>query len=117
VTSSISATRTQLTVRRHGRQLWRVTAFDSRATVADLEVVRLNRVEWRVSDLALATGDPLRLMGYIERLARDEFEVLWLRPPLGWSYVSSFGSALAALADRSRFDGVIDARRAARTSN
>ena len=102
-----------LTVRRVGRRLWRVQESDSRASVAVLHVVRLNRAEWRICDTARDEGDPLRLLGYIERLRRDEYEVLWLVPPVGWSYVSSFGSALAALGDRSRFDGEIVARRAA----
>ena len=101
-----------LTVRRVGRHLWRVQEAGTRSSVAVLEVIRLNRSEWRVSDSARSDGDPLRLLGYIERLSRDEYEVLWLVPPLGWSYVSSYGSALAALGDRSRFDGQIVARRA-----
>ncbi len=104
-------------MRRLGRHFWRVGEAGSRATAAALEVIRLNRAEWRVSDLALPGGDPLRLLGYVERLARDEYEVLWIKPPLGWSYVSSFGGALAALADRRRFTGEIVARRAPRTSN
>ena len=114
VTTFISAPSTAgtLIVKRAGRRLWRVQESDSRASVALLHVVRLNRAEWRICDTARDEGDPLRLLGYIERLARDEYEVLWLVPPRGWSYVSSFGSALAALGDRSRFDGEIVARRA-----
>ena len=112
--TSVSAPATSavgLTARRAGRRLWLVRDPGSRATVASLEVVRLNRVEWRISDTARRGGDPLRLLGYVERLAREEYELLWLVPPMGWSYVSSLGSALVALADRRRFDGEIVARR------
>lgn len=101
-----------LPVRRIGRQLWQVQEPGTRASVAVLEVIRLNRTDWRISDTASDLDDPRRLLGYVERLARDQYEVLWIAPPLGWSYVSSFGRALAALADRTRFDGPIIARRA-----
>ena len=114
VNASVSVpkgTPSALTAKRAGLQLWRVQESNSRAPVATLEVVRLNRVEWRVSDTERADGDPLRLLGYVERLAREEYELLWLVPLMGWSYVGSLGSALVALADRSRFDGEIVARR------
>lgn len=101
-----------LTARRVGRRLWRVEEAGTRTSVAVLEVIRLNHKEWRISDTTRDDGDPLRLLGYIERLARDQYEVLWLVPPLGWSYVNTYWRALTALADRSRFDGEIVARRA-----
>ena len=76
-----------------------------------LEVIRLNRTAWRISNSSISQGDPDRLLGYIERLSSDRFEVLWLGAPISWAYVTSFEVALAAVADRSHFSGIIEPER------
>lgn len=76
-----------------------------------LEVIRLNRTAWRISNSSISQGDPDRLLGYIERLSSDRFEVLWLGAPISWAYVTSFEVALAAVADRSQFSGIIEPER------
>jgi len=76
-----------------------------------LEVIRLNRTAWRISNSSISQGDPDRLLGYIERLSSDRFEVLWLGAPISWAYVTSFEVALAAVSDRSHFSGIIEPER------
>ena len=56
-------------------------------------------------------SDPARIMGFIERLAHDRFEVLLMVAPTGWAYVDSFGYALVAFSDRSRFEGKLESQR------
>lgn len=75
------------------------------------EVIRLNRTAWRISNSSISQGDPDRLLGYIERLSSDRFEVLWLGAPISWAYVTSFEVALAAVSDRSHFSGIIEPER------
>lgn len=53
------------------------------------------------------------LLGYVERLKRDRFEVLWVAEPIGWAYVESFDDALATIGDRAGFAGEIRVRREA----
>jgi len=76
-----------------------------------LEVVRLEHANWRISNSLLDAGEPTRVMGFIERLDHELFEVLLLVPPTGWAYVESFGHALAAFSDRERFDEEVAAQR------
>ena len=76
-------------------------------TTAGLEVIRLDRTGWRISNSFITEGVPGRLLGYIERLDRDRYEVLWIAAPISWAYVDSFELALAAVADRPHFSGVI----------
>jgi hypothetical protein len=73
---------------------------------AHLEVVRLGRHDWRVSDNTLEQGDPARLLGFIERLKRGYFEVLWISDPPEWAYTVSLATAVAALAGADSFVGV-----------
>lgn len=77
-----------------------------------LEVLRLDHNDWRVSDARVDVGDFDRIVGYIERLGPWRYEVLWVRATPGWAYVRSFDLAVAAVADREHFDGVIQAERA-----
>jgi hypothetical protein len=72
-----------------------------RTPFASLEVVRLGRTEWRISD----TSEPERLLGYIERQRPRRFEVLWMTDPMRWGYAESFGEALVAFGDSARFTG------------
>lgn len=74
---------------------------------SDLEVLRLARKEWRVSDTRFKDGEPDRLLGFIERLSRFHYEVQWVGHTPGWAYMRSFDLALAALASRGEFDGTI----------
>ena len=76
-----------------------------------LEVIRLDRTGWRISNSSIGQGDPQRLLGYIERLHSDRFEVLWLCAPISWAYVSSFEVALAAVADRAHYSGIVEPER------
>ena len=78
---------------------------------AGIEVIRLNRTAWRISNSFIDEGDPDRLLGYIERLESDRYEVLWLAAPVSWAYVDSFELALAAVADRPHFSGIIEPER------
>ena len=59
---------------------------------AGLEVVRLSRTDWRVSERNV----PEQLLGYIERQRADRYEVLWMTDPMHWGYAGSFEEALAA---------------------
>ena len=80
-------------------------------TATLLEVVRLDRTSWRISDSSIDASDPARIMGFIERLASDRFEVLLLVLPTGWAYVDTFGHALMAFSDRPRFEGQLEPQR------
>lgn len=76
-----------------------------------LEVIRLDRTGWRISNSFIKDGVPGRLLGYIERLDRDRYEVLWIAAPISWAYVNSFELALAAVADRLQFNGIVEPER------
>jgi len=78
---------------------------------AGIEVIRLNRTAWRISNSSIDEGDPGRLLGYIERLESDRYEVLWLAAPVSCAYVDSFELALAAATDRPHFSGIIEPER------
>ena len=65
-----------------------------------LELFRLTRTDWRVSDARVEPSEPRRLIGYIERLDRDRYEALWIADPIGWAYVTTMSEAIAAFADR-----------------
>lgn len=73
-----------------------------------IEVIRLNRTNWRISKSSIDQSDSGRLLGYIERLDSDRYEALWLVAPMSWAYVESFELALAAVIDRPRFSGIIE---------
>lgn len=73
---------------------------------AALEVVRLGRTEWRVSE-----ASDRALLGFIERQRRDRFEILWMSEPLRWGYATTFDSALVAFGDTPNFTGEISPRR------
>lgn len=70
-----------------------------------LEVIRLEHSSWQISNAAMDASDPTRIMGFIERLDEDRFEVRLLVSPIGWAYVENFGLAVVAFADRARFVG------------
>jgi hypothetical protein len=76
-----------------------------------MDVAQLDRSSWRISDPNADERDPSRLLGYIERLERGRYEVLWLGAPMAWAYVDSFDAALAAVVDRAGFAGVIESQR------
>ena len=71
-----------------------------------LEVVRIGRADWRVSDARREAGDTERLLGFVERLGRARFEVVWMSDPLRWAYVATLPAAVAALRDRDEFPGL-----------
>ncbi|NYF09015.1 hypothetical protein HDC94_000171 [Leifsonia sp. AK011] len=81
------------------------------ATSVPLEVIRLDHSSWRISNSLIDPADHARIMGFIERLERDRFEVLLLTPPTGWAYVESFGLALSAFTNREHFQGEIEGQR------
>lgn len=72
-----------------------------------LEVDRLERGTWRVSDPEIDEYDSRRIVGYIERLSLHHFEVMWLAPPISWAYLGTFKLALAAISDRAVYGGVV----------
>jgi hypothetical protein len=78
-----------------------------RASFPSLEVVKLGRTEWRISDAA----EPMRLLGFIERQRAGRFEVVWMSDPMRWGYADSFDAALLAFGDSARFTGEIAANR------
>lgn len=80
-------------------------------TSIPLEVIRLDHSSWRISNSLIDPSDPARIMGFIERLERDRFEVLLLTPPTGWAYVDTFGLALSAFTNREHFEGEIEGQR------
>ena len=76
-----------------------------------IEVIRLNRTAWRISNSSIDQGDSGRLLGYIERLANDRYEGPWLAAPISWAYVASFELALAAVTYRPHFRGIMGPER------
>ena len=86
-------------------------ARSSSKTNPGIEVIRLDRTGWRISNSSIDQGDSSRLLGYIERLDSDRYEVLWLAAPISWAYVGSFELALAAVIDRPHFSGIIEQER------
>lgn len=78
-----------------------------------LEVVRLGRSEWRVSE----ASDGAALLGYIERQRSGRFEIVWMTDPMRWGYTTTFDDALVVFADNSRFTGEIVAQRAEDTAS
>ncbi len=71
-----------------------------------LEIVRLGRAEWRISDARVDGPGSARLLGYVERLLRHRYEVVWMTDPIRWGYVETFDEAIAAFVDSSRFGGI-----------
>ncbi len=78
------------------------------ASTTQLDVVRVDRRCWRVSDPSIVASDHRRLTGFIERLDHDRYEVLWSGAPIGGAYVASFALALGALADRTDSGGATE---------
>jgi hypothetical protein len=84
----------------------------SRAGIPDwLKIVRLDRVDWRVSDARLEVVGDNGLLGYIERIHAGRWEILWMADPLRWAYEDSFDSAIHAFSESVRFGGTILAER------
>ena len=76
-----------------------------RSTPDWLEVIRIGRKDWRVSDTRREVGDAARLLGFIERISRDRYEVLWMTEPLRWAYLPTMSAAIEAFSDSLRFTG------------
>src|ERR1700722_13318009 len=76
-----------------------------------LEVIRLGRSDWRVSDGRGLVGDPGRLLGYVERLGPRRFGGVGMGEPVRWGYVDSLGGALVGIAEPRHFTGTIEPRR------
>lgn len=74
-----------------------------------VSVIRLDRGEWRVSDVA----NPDQVLGYIERQQSGRFEVMWMTDPIRWGCAESFDAALVAFGDSARFTGDVFDQRAA----
>ena len=101
----------QLLVERVGPKAWQVSESTARTTIAALEVIALGGSRWRISDSTVNEHDPRWLLGYVERLEYDKYEVLWLAAPVTWAFVASFEDALAAVADRTQATGAIQPQR------
>ncbi|GGL03204.1 hypothetical protein GCM10007382_23800 [Salinibacterium xinjiangense] len=100
----------QLQVERVGLKSWQVSDSIARTAIAVLEVIPLDGSRWRISDSMVNERDPCWLLGYVERLEHDKYEVLWLAAPVTWAFVASFEDALAAVADRTQVTGAIQAQ-------
>lgn len=72
-----------------------------RSPFESIDVHRLGRSEWRISDAA----DPDSVLGFIERQASDRFEIVLMSDPVHWAYAESFESALVAFGDSGSFGG------------
>lgn len=94
-----------------GKQSWRVRQDAPGGLARVLEVVRIDRTSWRISSTPIEEGELPRLLGFVERLDRDRFEVLWLADHITWAYVTTFDEALAAVADPEGFGGSIETHR------
>lgn len=70
-----------------------------------LEVVRLGRTDWRVSDSRIESADPSRLVGFIEKLSNSRFELVWMTYPVRWGYAHTLSAALGGMAEGARFAG------------
>ena len=101
----------QLLVEWVGPQSWQVSDSTARTVIASLEVICLGGSRWRISDSTVNEHDSRWLLGYVERLEQDKYEVLWLAAPVAWAYVSSFEDALAAVADRTQLCGAVQPQR------
>ncbi len=51
------------------------------ASDSSLHIVRLGKSDWRVCDVQ---GE---LLGYIERLNQERYQVVWMTDPMNWGYV------------------------------
>ena len=83
----------------------RAHSAERRAIPGWLEVIRLRRGEWRISDLRVDTTDSARLLGYVEKLVGNRFELVWMTDPMRWGYVETFVQAIAGFEDAARFSG------------
>jgi hypothetical protein len=70
-----------------------------------LEVLRVGKTDWRVSDSRHDVGSTGRILGFVERQGRDRFEILWMTEPPRWAYVHSLAEAIAALGNDIGFTG------------
>jgi hypothetical protein len=70
-----------------------------------LEILHTGKSDWRVCDSRLEADDPGHLLGFVERLGRDRYEILWLTEPPRWAYADSLKTALAAFDDSVAFAG------------
>jgi hypothetical protein len=70
-----------------------------------LEILHTGKTDWRVCDSRRDPADSSRLLGFIERLSRDRYEILWLTEPPRWAYTESLKSALAAFDETVEFAG------------
>lgn len=76
-----------------------------------LEVIRLDRSDWRVSDLRAPVGDSARLLGYIEKVSARRFEIMWMGDRMKWGYVNSLAGALVGIALPEEFEGILESHR------
>jgi hypothetical protein len=83
-----------------------VSTLAPQGTAEWLEVFHIGKNEWRVSDSRLEAGTDGRLLGFVERLSRDRYEVLWMTEPPRWAYVDSLARAMAAFGDDAGFIGM-----------
>jgi len=80
-------------------------AFPEPAIPEWLEVIRLGRTDWRVSDAPIEMVDPGRLVGFVEKLPTGRFELLWTVYPIRWGYTDTLSSALLGMAEGPGFAG------------
>jgi hypothetical protein len=76
-----------------------------------LEIARLGRHDWRAVDTLALQSDPARIVGFIERIGKARYEVLWMTEPPRWAYVTSLQSAIDAIVAGGTFDGYVESNR------
>jgi hypothetical protein len=76
-----------------------------------VEVVRVGRCDWRVSDSRIAVTDPGHVLGYVEKFSRSQFEVLWMTNPMRWGRVDNLAAAIANIAHGRSFGDTTTAER------
>jgi len=70
-----------------------------------VEVRSIGKTEWRVSDSRQEVGSTGHVLGFIEQLRRDRYELVWMTEPPRWAYVDSLADAVAAFGDDVDFVG------------
>lgn len=61
-------------------------------------MVAISPTQWRVSDATKDESDGMALLGFVERINQNKFEVTTLGRPCDSTYLPSFKAALDSLA-------------------
>jgi hypothetical protein len=89
----------------YGPKLTGMPTLAPPVTAEWLEIVHTGKSDWRVGDSRRDAGDPGGLLGFIERLGRGRYEILWLTEPPRWGYADSLKGAIVAFDESVDFAG------------